>query len=855
MKREQLTTASTTSCGHEQTTRRICILNRKVKSRVYLSNRFSFAPSLTCRAAAQVFERIRLRLVFPSILTFVVSSLITNSSFALEPAAFFNQHCVRCHGDEEQEGDLRLDTISADADLWLEIADRMDFGEMPPEGEPQPPRADVKSMVAWAKTKAADASHAGQVVLRRLNRPQYRNTIRDLLKIDTFVEDPTEAFPADDEKEGFDNLGESLQMSDFLLRQYLRVARRAIADATFMGDRPEPQTYSLNDTKSRTHNWRGQKARHPNLNYVTLYQSDERAPGDPRGQSLINCRDGVTHDGWYEFTFVVESRGRGILSDRFGKDTRIDRPIYRPEDLHRFEFYLTKPSSQSQVQTRPRHLVGTWDLPDNERVTIKQRVWLKKEWRVEIAFGNGYTGITDPILLVDPDFDLDEFRELPKREQNSKYGELLIERLEAADAPRVLVHEATEVGPLYDEWPPESHQIVHTSNLPAFAERAFRRPVTEDEVRPYLELAEMSPDGTAAAVAAMLCSPRFLYFDEPEGQLDDFALASRLSYFLWNTMPDEALFADARAGVLREPAYLQKHLDRMLGDERSDEFVRYFLWAWLHLKNATVMAPDLMKYPDYHRNRIAEAMMKETQAFFRHVLTENLPLETFLDSDFTFVNSDLARLYDLKSTVTSSVQFQKMSLAGLPNRGGLLGQASVLTASANGVDTSPVIRGIWILENLLGTPPSPPPPDVPITEPDMRGDLTIRQMYAKHRTVESCNQCHKKIDPLGFALENFDAVGTWRERYENGHDVDASGRMPSGETFGDLDELKEILTRDTSLFSRNLTSKLLTYATGRTMEAGDRAEIERITAELRRNDGGLKDLLSLVVASEIFREK
>ena len=787
------------------------------------------------------------------IFTLTALPLVTLSG--IEPKAFFQQHCVKCHGADKQKGDLRLDRIPSDPKVWLEIADRLDLGEMPPEDESQPPTASVKAMVRLAKRNAAETAHAEQVVLRRLNRTQYRNTLRDLLKIDTFVEDPTEAFPADDEKEGFDNLGDTLQMSDFLLRQYLQVARKAIADATFEGDRPEAQTYTLNDAKSRTHNWRGQKARHPDFDFVTLYESDERAPGDPRGQSLINCRDGVTHDGWYEFTFVVESKGRGNLADRFGQDTRIDRPIYRPEDLHRFEFYLTKPRSQSQVQTRPRHLVGSWDLPDNERFTIKQRVWLKKEWRVEIGFGNGYTGVIDPMSLVDPGFDRDAFRELPKREQNSTYGPMIVKKLNDADAPRILVHEATEVGPLYDKWPPASHHIVHTDDLRAFAARAFRRPVTEEEFRPFRELANTSPEGTSAAVTAILCAPQFLYLEEPEGELDDFALASRLSYFLWNTMPDEVLHANAKAGRLKEAKTLQEQLDRMLADERSDQFVESFVWGWLHLKNSVAMAPDLMKFPDYHRGRINEAMLKETYTFFRHAIRENLPLSNFLDCDFAFVNSDLARHYGLPQKVASSTKFQKVLLRNSRNRGGLLGQASVLTASANGVDTSPVIRGIWILENLMGTPPSPPPPDVPIVEPDMRGNLTIREMYAKHRTVKTCNSCHKKIDPLGFSLENFDAIGVWRTKYENGREVDSSGVMPSGERFRDLVGLKEILTSDLTLFSRNLTSKLLTYATGRTMEAGDRTEIDRIFAQLEVRQGGLNDLLSLIVQSRIFRHK
>lgn len=782
-------------------------------------------------------------------------TILPNIALATDPTAFFKQHCIRCHGAKTQEGDLRLDTVRADAELWQAVADRLELGEMPPKDEPQPPAAKVKEIVAFAKRSAAKAAHREQVVLRRLNRTQYRNTIRDLLKIDTFVEDPTNAFPADDEKEGFDNQGDTLQMSDFLLRQYLQVARKAVTDATFEGEQPEPQTFRLNDFKSRVHNWRGQKGRHPNLGYVTLYESDENAPGDPRGQSLINCRDGVTHDGWYEFTFVVESRGRGNLTESWGKDHRIDRPIYRPQDLHCFEFYLTKPSKQTQVQSRHRVLAGRWDLPDNERITIKQRVWLKKEWRVEIAFGNGYAGHKSPMDILDPDFDWESFRSLPKREQNSQIGPLIIERLEAADAPRVLVHEATEVGPLYDQWPPESHQIVHTADLLAFAERAFRRPVTDDEIRPYLMLAESNPEGSKAAIAAMLCSPRFLYLEEPEGELDDFALAARLSYFFWNSMPDEALYADAKAGVLKKPAILQKQLDRMLADKRSNEFVNSFLHAWLHLKNAVVMAPDLTKFPDYHRNRIGEAMIGETRTFFRHTIDENLPLSTFINSDFTFVNSHLARHYALDQKVESSIKFQKVALTNTPNRGGLLGQASVLTASANGVDTSPVVRGIWVLENLLGTPPNPPPPDVPIVEPDMRGDLTIREMYAKHRTVESCNQCHKKIDPLGFSLENFDATGVWRDKYESGHKVDPSGRMPDGETFKDIIGLKKIMNRDIDLFSRNLTSKLMTYATGREMTVADRPEIDAIVNQLQSKRGGLKDLIKQVVSSEAFLSK
>ena len=320
-------------------------------------------------------------------------------------------------------------------------------------------------------------------------------------------------------------------------------------------------------------------------------------------------------------------------------------------------------------------------------------------------------------------------------------------------------------------------------------------------------------------------------------------------------MPDDVLLEDAARGRLKDQNVLRGHVDRMLADSRSNEFVESFVWGWLKLDNTVEMAPDPMKFYEYHRNRLGDAMVKETNAFFRHILEENLPLSTFIDAGFTFVNADLARHYGLTGAVDTTSQFQRVSLVDAKHRGGLLGQAAVLTASANGVDTSPVVRGIWVLENLLGTPPKPPPPDVEVPEPDARGELTIRQFYAKHRTIQSCNDCHKKIDPLGFSLENFDAIGAWRTHYESGHKVDASGQMPSGESFQDVAGLKQIMTRDLDLFSRNLATRLMVYATGRRMGVSDRPEIDAMVATLESDRGGLLDLVKYVVTSDAFLSK
>ena len=804
------------------------------------------------------------------ILSFAAAGLLSTFAKA-DPQAFFEQHCIQCHGPEKQKGKLRLDgsqwdrAEQAKLDLWQEIIDRIESGEMPPEEEPRPPLAERRSILSHLREGLAETttmSSPKQVIFRRLNRAQYRNSIRDLLDLDLTVDDPTEAFPSDEKLEGFDNIGEALQMSDFLLRQYLKVARRLVDRSTFVGKKPEPVTYSLREEgKTRPKNF-SMPADDPKREYAVLTSNDERAPGDPRGQSLTSCRDGATHDGYYDFTFEVESQGRGNLSEAFGAQRRKDYPVYRSEDLHRFEIYVTAPSKSSAVQTRPRTLVHAVDLPDNERVMIKKRIWLPKEWRVEVGFGNGYWGVVDPILLVDPDFDLDTFRELPKREQNSRYGKLLIDRFEKVDAPRITIHRAIENGPLFDQWPPASHQAVWGRKgqtdeqiVRDFATRAFRRPVSEEQIAPYLRLARNGPEGLRNAIEAILCSPRFLYLQEKGDKLDNYAIASRLSYFLWNTMPDEVLLKDAAKRKLRDPEAPAKHLERMLADSRSEEFVNSFIWSWLHLENTVEMAPDPIKFYEFHRNRIDEAMIEESRAFFRHLIDENLPTSRFIDADFALINSNLGRHYGLPGKVNTVTAFRKVSLAETPLRGGLLGQASVLTASANGVDTSPVVRGIWILENLLGTTPDAPPPDVDIPEPDARGELTIRELYEKHRTVQSCNDCHKKIDPLGFALENFDATGQWRTQYESGQKVDPSGRMPDGKSFNDLEGLKKIMAGDLRLFYRNLSSKLLTYATGRTMEVSDRPEIDRIVELSLRKQSGLKDLLRLVVTSEIFLSK
>jgi hypothetical protein len=319
-----------------------------------------------------------------------------------------------------------------------------------------------------------------------------------------------------------------------------------------------------------------------------------------------------------------------------------------------------------------------------------------------------------------------------------------------------------------------------------------------------------------------------------------------LSYFLWSSPPDETLLKLAARGKLRSD--LSAQVTHMLADSKSDRFVKHFVRRWLDLDNIGSMPPS-EDFLEYYRDNLETAMRNETESFFRHVLDKNLSPREFLDADYSFLNRELALHYGIEGVQGNKLQ--RVSLNG-SKRGGLLGHGAFLTASANGVDTSPVVRGIYVLEKLLGYTPPPPPPDVPAIEPDIRGAVTIREQLEKHRKNATCAECHRKIDPLGFALENFDAVGGWRDEYEKKTPIDAAGKLPSGDSFRTASEFRKLLVDREDQFTHCLTEKLMIYALGRELEIGDRPAIDKILAELNSRKAGLRDLIRLVVMSKSF---
>ena len=383
--------------------------------------------------------------------------------------------------------------------------------------------------------------------------------------------------------------------------------------------------------------------------------------------------------------------------------------------------------------------------------------------------------------------------------------------------------------------------------LKEFAEQAFRRPVTDAQIAPYVRLAD-NTTGTRA-YAAILCSPRFLYFYEDPGKLDSYALASRLSYYLWNSMPDKTLFELAAADKLTDEDALAGQVERMLKDKKADLFINNFLRQWLHLENITLLPPDEKKFKTFYDDALEDAFTTESFMVFKYMLEENRPVSEFLSADYTFINNDLAEHYGLDKV--DKYDFKKVTLKDR-RRGGLLTQGAVLTSTSNGVETSPVLRGIWVLQNILGLRKPKPPPNVPALAVDTRGTRTLRQQLSAHTKSSRCATCHRHIDPLGFALENFDAIGGWREKYENNARVDTSGRLPSGQKFRNIGEFKKALLARKDSFTQGLVSKFLTYATGRKMLGTDRSEIKKIAGQLKRKGYGLRDLILHTTASKIF---
>lgn len=809
-----------------------------------------------------------------------VFGCLSISSFAsASPGEFLKHYCAKCHGAEKHKADRRFDnlpaTISSMGDLerYQEIVDQLNLGEMPPEDERQP-GADERARMIEQLTGLITEAHArlrekgGHSALRRLNSWEYRQTIGDLLGLGVEVWNPAEDFPAEVRVDGFDNNGEGLVTSGILMDHYFAAAEEAIRRATQFGARPEARKYTQrspfyfdgqakNDLPKLFHVDRFRFI--PETPYTDLYGRHYR--GGHIGFLPLLRQGGVAQSGTY--TLRVRAAAVSRVHD-YGKalgDFRNGDPL-----VMELASVDRRGSVESTGNVSKMTSLARIELTNEEPQWFEREVYMEAGYEPEVRFRNGPLAAKRMVrLLTTAAGDREEFKPFVDMKAGTEKAHGV---LKAYQGPRLRIWEIQLEGPHIESWPAAGHKALYgdlkldeltpgtiARRLTEFAAKAFRRPPVPGELEPIQSLVAaklktgMEPlKALQLGFQTLLCSPGFLYLNQGEGQLNDHALASRLSYFLWSSLPDEELLKLAASGRLRDSATLREQVDRMLRDPKSDRFVRHFVRQWLDLDNIGTMPPS-EDFLTYYRDNLESAMRGETETFFRHVLDENLPLREFLTSDYSFLNRELALHYGI-----DGVEGNELKRVSLPGgaRGGLLGQGAFLTASANGVDTSPVVRGIYVLEKLLGYTPPPPPPDVPAIEPDIRGAKTIREPLEKHREAATCAACHRKIDPLGFALENFDAVGGWREAYGRSSPIDAAGKLPNGDAFSTVPEFRKLIVDRSDQFSRCLAGKLLTYALGRELEIGDRPATDKILAELELTKGGLRDLVRLVVLSEPF---
>ena len=790
---------------------------------------------------------------------------------------FLKTYCINCHGAEKQKGDVRFDALTAeiktpdDALLWQGILDQLNQGDMPPKKEKQPQKPELLAAVDAITQSIADATQrfkatGAHTVLRRLNSFEYRNTIGDLLGLNVAGWNPSADFPPEVRADGFDNNSAAQVTSGILLDHYFAAAEEAIKRATAFGPKPESKSYAQ---KSPFY-FEKQKRK---SDLPKIFQTDRYRWVSDKGYDDLVARHyrgghigfepmghgGAPQSGRYTIRVQAAAIDRENPYD-FLKDIRSGDPI-----VMEIAAVTRGGSVESTGNVTTQRTLALVEITSDKPQWFEWTVDLERGEEPEVRFRNG----TEKAKSLA--FKLNRFAKgHPELESIGKLnkGEIALAMLKAYRGPKLRLWEMQVAGPQLDHWPTPGHALLYgkltpdqisRANIPErlkiFAEAAFRRPLAQGELSPIGKLinakldAGMKPmDALQLGFQTILCSPAFLHVHEGTGKLNDFALASRLSFFFWSSMPDQTLIQLSTAGKLHEPATLSAQVDRMLADPKSQRFVQNFIRVWLNLDHIGEM-PVSTDFVSFFRDNIDAAMRAETEMFFRHILDKNLPPREFLSANYAFLNRDLALHYGLPPL--EGLQLRQVSLPKA-ERGGLLTQASFLTASANGVDTSPVVRGVYVQQKLLGYTPPPPPPDVPLIEPDASGAKTIREQLAMHRENATCASCHQKIDPYGFALENFNAIGGWREGYSKEHKIDPSGDLPTGEKFKSVTDFRALLIAKHEQFTRSLTEKLLTYALARSPEFTDRTVIDGIVKDISANQGGFKDLVRAVVLSDSF---
>ena len=833
-------------------------------------------------------------------------------SVKLAPASvikFIRQHCVDCHSADSPEGGLNLVSLSEQSmtdsafDVWTKVHDRVIAREMPPKSKLSDEEIRPINNVLFDNLVELDRlelASSGRSVWRRMNRYEYENSVRQLLNA-PWLQLKT-VLPEDGELQRFNKIGEALDTSHVNLARYMQAADYALREVT-------AKTLAPPEKSIRRFYAREQRSFSGKVRFTEFNRSPERATFP-----LIDYEADleVLNDKDVPFT-VGDSDPAKRESEAFG----VVASSYEPIEP-RFSSFKAPESGRYRLRFKGYTFWAAgeekkWWRPDREKISRGRRSepvaiysvstprQLRKLGEFDFQIEPTVQEL-DVYLLEGESIQPDAVRLFRSRPSN--WHNPLAER---DGMPGVAFSYLEVEGPIVDHWPTQGHQLLFGKWMPikgdqtnaestdtaleakkllfTFLKAAYHRNVEATEVDRFLGVVNAAieaklpfHEALLAGYTAILCSPEFLCLEESVGPLDDQAIAVRLSLFLWNSLPDAELRTLASEGRLHsqssgDKTILINQINRLLDDERSNQFVDSFLAYWLDLRKINDTSPDERLYPDYYLDdSLVDSALTETQMYFRELVHKNLPVRNTIDSDFAFINERLALHYQLPAIEGGALR--RVNLPIGTSRGGMLTQASVLKVTANGTTTSPVVRGAWVNERILGIKSPPPPKSVPAIEPDTRGATTIRHQLELHRSDTTCNRCHAIIDPVGFALENFDVAGGWREHYRSlndegspiegfgkngqpftfrrGPSVDASGNLANGKNFASIYELKKLLIEDERAIAKNLLQQLAIYATGASMRFSDRVEVDRILDRLAKDEYRVKSMIAEIVTSELF---
>ena len=861
-----------------------------------------------------------LRIPFLAVLWLSISTTASTEEITLFPdpvEAFISEYCFDCHDDLSTEGDLDLTALSFDLtdpqnfNAWATVFDRVDDGDMPPKEKTRPDAAAMKAFLGhlsgeFANVESQLRKENGRAALRRMNRNEYENTLRDLLALPSL--DIAKSLPSEGSAYGFDTSAEALDFSHIHARRLMEAADEALRMAIAPSlKKPESRTLRV-DVNGPRKMWQQLPGFHRLLNLSSAMPLTGMEVDDSvtliRGGFLGDTRNSVQDEEPFFDSVAIFISGESNLNMEIWP-FRIEAAGYYKIRVNGFGVRNEKgklaPSDRVETvgfYSQDRTL-GYVDLPAYEPSTGELRVWLEPGDEVKTLVASAEFARTPIASLVKGEKVIGKedqtFRRITGNGIAFRWFEL--------------------EGPLHDEWPPQSHRRLFddlevemgsrplegkarkmeiyvkdvVSDAPLidarrlmqnFVERALRRPVTEEDLKIPLEVVneklernESFMESMISGYRAVLITPDFLLMSSEPGPLDGYALAERLSYFLWGTAPDGILRDLAESGKILERETLGNNVEHLLDDDRSQRFVEHFLDKWLKLEDIELTEPDGNLYPEYNP-LLLDSSLWESSAYFSEMLKQDLGTAYISHSGFAMLNQRLAELYEIPGVHGNHIRMVKLPQGSV--RGGFLTQAAVLKTTANGTVTSPVVRGDYVQVHILGDPPPPPPPLIPAVEPDISGAITIRDQLAQHSQDKSCASCHAKIDPPGFALESFDVMGAFRDRYRSlkkgdtipnlffdgrpsktklGLPVDASGEMSDGSTFTGVRGFKGILLQRNEQVARNMLEQLITYSTGAPVGFADQALVDEMMEELSASKYGLRSMIHAIVQSPLFLEK